>query len=160
MVSLLRLLVKKQDFDHSLYAFGLALFIKYFAIDLPSVILEPVNILGVAAIPVMITVLGFQLGSGIETQNLQMLIWAVISRLILAVPIYLLATVIMGVDGIAQGAVIVIGAMPSAVFTIILADEFDAKPRFVTSSVVVSTAASMVTLTVVITLINDVIGVG
>jgi len=138
----------------------LALFIKYFAIDLPSVILEPVNILGVAAIPVMITVLGFQLGSGIETQNLQMLIWAVISRLILAVPIYLLATVIMGVDGIAQGAVIVIGAMPSAVFTIILADEFDAKPRFVTSSVVVSTAASMVTLTVVITLINDVIGVG
>ena len=123
-------------------------------------ILEPVNILGVAAIPVMITVLGFQLGSGIETQNLQMLIWAVISRLILAVPIYLLATVIMGVDGIAQGAVIVIGAMPSAVFTIILADEFDAKPRFVTSSVVVSTAASMVTLTVVITLINDVIGVG
>jgi hypothetical protein len=143
-----------------LYAFGLALFIKYFAIDLPSVILEPVNILGAAAIPVMITVLGFQLGSGIETQNLQMLIWAVISRLILAVPIYLLATVIMGVDGIAQGAVIVIGAMPSAVFTIILADEFDAKPRFVTSSVVVSTAASMVTLTVVITLINDVIGVG
>jgi hypothetical protein len=138
----------------------LALFIKYFAIDLPSVILEPVNILGAAAIPVMITVLGFQLGSGIETQNLQMLIWAVISRLILAVPIYLLATVIMGVDGIAQGAVIVIGAMPSAVFTIILADEFDAKPRFVTSSVVVSTAASMVTLTVVITLINDVIGVG
>jgi len=124
------------------------------------VILEPVNILGAAAIPVMITVLGFQLGSGIETQNLQMLIWAVISRLILAVPIYLLATVIMGVDGIAQGAVIVIGAMPSAVFTIILADEFDAKPRFVTSSVVVSTAASMVTLTVVITLINDVIGVG
>ncbi len=123
-------------------------------------ILEPVNILGAAAIPVMITVLGFQLGSGIETQNLQMLIWAVISRLILAVPIYLLATVIMGVDGIAQGAVIVIGAMPSAVFTIILADEFDAKPRFVTSSVVVSTAASMVTLTVVITLINDVIGVG
>ena len=138
----------------TMYAFGLAMVIKYFAIELPAVVLEPVSILGAAAIPVMITVLGFQLGSGVETQSRMMLILAVGSRLIVAVPVYLLATILMGLEGITQGAVIVIGAMPSAVFTTILADEFGANPRFVTSSVVVSTAVSMVSLTVLVTLIK------
>ena len=139
----------------TMYAFGLALLVKYLGISLPVVILEPVSILGAAAIPVMITVLGFQLGSGVETQNLRMLFMAVIGRLIVAVPIYMVATVLMGLSGITQGAVIVIGAMPSAVFTTILADEFGANPRFVTSSVVLSTAASVVTLTILVTLIRD-----
>ena len=139
----------------TMYAFGLALVVKYLGIALPAVVLEPVSILGAAAIPVMITVLGFQLGSGVETQNLRMLFMAVASRLIFAVPIYLVATLLLGLSGVTQGAIIVIGAMPSAVFTTILADEFGANPRFVTSSVVVSTAASVVSLTVLITLIRD-----
>ena len=144
----------------TMYAFGLAIFVKYLDIDLPAVLLEPVNILGAAAIPVMITVLGFQLGSGVETQSRKMLLMAVVGRLIVAVPIYLGVTLLMGLSGITQGAVIVIGAMPSAVFTTILADEFGANPRFVTSSVVVSTGASVVSLTILITLIRDGILVG
>lgn len=139
----------------TMYAFGLALAIKFFAIELPSVILEPASILGAAAIPVMITVLGFQLGSGVETQNRMMLTLAVGSRLIFAVPLYLAATTLMGLEGITQGAIIVIGAMPSAVFTTILADEFGANPRFVTSSVAVSTAVSMVSLTILVTFIKS-----
>jgi hypothetical protein len=45
-----------------------------------------------------------------------------------------------------------LAAMPSAVLMVILAIEFDARPRFVSTVVAGTTLASMVTLTVLLSL--------
>ena len=65
---------------------------------------------------------------------------------------------LLGLDGVVQQTVIVVAAMPTAVFTTILATEFDAEPRFVSSAVVMSTFASIGTLTVLITLLQTWLG--
>ena len=60
----------------------------------------------------------------------------------------------LGLTGAAQQTVIVVAAMPTAVFTTLLATEFRAEPRFVTSAVIASTVASLGTLTVLVTLLQ------
>ena len=47
--------------------------------------------------------------------------------------------------------------MPTAVFTTILATEFKAEPRFVTSAVIASTVLSLLTLTALIFLLQDIL---
>ena len=49
-------------------------------------------------------------------------------------------------------------AAPTAVFTTILATEFDTNPKFVTSAVVVSTLVSVGTPMVLITLLRELLG--
>ncbi len=49
--------------------------------------------------------------------------------------------------------VVLEAAMPAAVYCVILANEFDAEPALATSVVVVSTLASVLTLTVLLSYI-------
>ncbi|MBI4311098.1 MAG: transporter, partial [Chloroflexi bacterium] len=55
-----------------------------------------------------------------------------------------------GISGVTQQVIVVLSGMPTAVHTIILATEFEARPNQVTSTVALSTAASLVTLTLLI----------
>ena len=48
----------------------------------------------------------------------------------------------------------VVSAMPTAVFTTILATQFQAKPAFVTNAVVLGTLLSLLTLTALITVVE------
>ena len=51
---------------------------------------------------------------------------------------------------------IVMAAMPTAVFTTLLATQYNANPKLVSSVVVVSSVASILTLTVVIRLVQGI----
>ena len=120
--------------------------------DLPIVLSQPVDLLAGAAIPAMLLVLGFQLGEGIRWGELPSLGASMVLRLVVAPPLAYLATVVLGLGGVAQQGVVIVAAMPTAVFTIILAGQFGSNPRFITASVMASTLASIGTLTVVVTL--------
>jgi len=141
----------------AVYAVAAAFLVSGFGWDLPVVISEPIRLLSGAAIPVMLMVLGFQLGAGVEVQQARSMATAVFLRLVVSVPLAYLATLAFGLEGLAQGAVIIVGAMPTAIFTTILATEFKANPRFLTGVVVAGTAISVVTLTVVITIVRDLV---
>jgi malate permease and related proteins len=67
-------------------------------------------------------------------------------------------TLLLGLEGVAQQTIIAVSAMPTAVFTTILATEFRAEPRFVTSAVISSTVLSLLTLTVIITVLQTWLG--
>jgi predicted permease len=54
---------------------------------------------------------------------------------------------LIGVQGTARQAAVILSSMPVAVVTTILAVEFDVTPAFVTSAVFVSTLLSPLTLT-------------
>ena len=123
-------------------------------IELPVTFAAPVATLAAAAVPAMLVVLGLQLQQAVGRDDLVDTAAANAFKLLLAPVIAYLATLALGVDGIPQKTIVVLAAMPTAVITIILAMEFDARPQFVTRAVVTSTLASVATLTVLVALIR------
>jgi predicted permease len=142
----------------TLYALLAGLSIMVLKIDVPSIIAEPTRLLGQAAIPTMLVVLGLQMANGVNFHDWPSITIALVLRLAVAAPIAYGITLLLGIEGVAQQAVIIIGAMPAAVFTTVLATEFHAKPQFVTATVVSSTLVSLVTLTGVITVVQNTLG--
>jgi predicted permease len=142
----------------TLYAVPVALVMRLADWDLPFTLARPIEMLADATIPVMLIVLGFQLSQGIDWGRWRSLVSSGVLRLALAAGAAYIVTLIVGLEGTAQQTVVLVAAMPTAVFTTILATEFDAEPKFVTSAVVISTLASIATLTVLITLLRDVLG--
>jgi len=55
---------------------------------------------------------------------------------------------------VARDVMIIGASMPTAVFTILTATQFNARPRFVSDVVVVSTLASIVTVTAVLAVLS------
>ncbi|MSQ22925.1 MAG: AEC family transporter [Dehalococcoidia bacterium] len=138
-----------------LYAMAAALVLLALGWHLPTTLAKPIELLSNAALPAMLLVLGFQLGSGLDLRPWGGLLAASFIRLTAGALLAYLVTLPLGLTGVDQQVIIVGMAMPTAVFTTIVATEFDANPRFVTSAVVTSTLASLLTLTVVITKVQD-----
>lgn len=119
-------------------------------VDLPSVITESTNTLGDAAVPVMLVVLGLQLSRDQSTGGLRHVALSVVIRLVGGpATAWLLATA-LGLDGLTRNTLVVLGGMPAAVYTTILATQYGTRPPLVTRTVVLGTLASVVTLTVLI----------
>ena len=138
-----------------LYAAAAGLAVSGFDVELPVTIAAPAESLAGAAVPVMLVVLGLQLGRGLGGRgDLVDTGAAAVLRLAAGPAIALGATYLLGIDGMTQRVLIVLGGMPTAVFATILATEFSARPQFVTRSVVTSTLLSVLTLTVLITLVR------
>lgn len=122
---------------------------------LPPAVARPIDLLGSAAIPSMLLVLGMQFEKGALPERPGLVAAAAGLALVGAPLIGILLAAVLGLHGIARQAVIVESAMPSAVITTILALEFDVAPRFVTSVVVVTTLASPVTVSLLIALLKS-----
>ena len=132
--------------------FGLA--VNLLELQLPTPIAEPARILGNAAVPSMLMVLGIQLATRFSLEDVGSLSAAVFLRLVVSAGAGYLLTLALGIDGLLQQVLVVVSAMPTAVFTTILATQFQAKPSFVTNGVVLGTLLSLVTLTVLITVVE------
>lgn len=124
-------------------------------IDLPTAVTRPVELLGAAAIPSMLLVLGMQFERGVRVERPGLVVLASGLALIGSPLIGFLLAWAMGLTGLAREAVLVESGMPSAVITTIIALEFDVDPRFVTSVVVVTTLASPFTVSVLIALLQS-----
>jgi len=115
----------------------------------PAPIDRATNLLGQAAIPVMLMLLGLQLAS-IKTfprARLGLIGLAAVSQLLLAPLATLGLASALQVSGVTLQAVVVESAMPTAVITTILAVEYDLDATLVSGTVVLSTLLSPLTLT-------------
>lgn len=121
--------------------------------ELPRPILGSLGLLADGLIPVMLLALGGQLAEMRRVDHLREAVVASGIRLLVAPAAAALFAAWMGVAGIAREVGIIQAAMPAAVFTAIIAMEHDLEPGFVTSVVVVSKVASLVTLTIVLGLV-------
>lgn len=119
-------------------------------LDLPAVITESTDTLGDAAVPVMLVVLGLQLGRDRPAGGLPEVTLATAVRLLGGPAVAWLLATAVGLDGLTRDTLVVLGGMPAAVYTTILATQFDIRPPLVTRTVVLSTLASVATLTVLI----------
>lgn len=120
----------------------------------PPIVMRPIRLLGNAAIPVMLLVLGMQLERAVKPERPRLVALAVGLRLIVSALIGLFLAPVLGLDGFARQGGIIQTAMPVAVVTTILAVEFQVEPAFVTSVVFLSTILSPLTLTPLIALLK------
>ena len=137
----------------AVYAIPLALTVRSLGITLPAPISRPIALLGAAAVPVMLLILGMQIGSGRAITHRGLLAACVGLRLVLAPLAAWLIAPYFGLEGLARQVGVLESAMPTAVMSTIIAIEFDVEPAFVTGVVLVTTLLSPLTLTPLIALL-------
>lgn len=121
--------------------------------ELPLFAARVVGLLADAMIPVMLLTLGVQLAGMRRFRFGADVAVGTGLRLVAAPLLAAAAAAVVGLEGDPAGVTIVQSAMPAAVFTALIALEHDLEPDLVTATVLVSTLASAVTLTVVLALV-------
>ena len=112
-----------------------------------------IGLLAAAMIPVMLVALGVQLASSTGLR-LEKDVWLVSAVRLLGGPaIAALLAFLFGVEDVSRATAIIQSGMPAAVLTSIIALEYDLLPDFVTSTVLFSTLASVLTLTLLLALV-------
>lgn len=105
---------------------------------------------GRAAVPIMLLLLGIQLGRNSLGRDLKRVSVATFLRLVLAPFLSLIFASVVGLGGDTRRACVLEASMPTAVNAIVLSLEFDVLPSFVTGVVFLSTILSPITLTLLI----------
>jgi predicted permease len=130
-----------------------ALLFNSLAIELPSLLTRPVALLAGALIPTMLVALGVQLANaGVPRPDFDMLASSAI-RLIVGPLLAIALARPFGLIGIEGSIGIIQASMPAAVLASIIAVENDLLPTFVIATVLFSTLASLVTLTIVLSIL-------
>jgi malate permease and related proteins len=130
-----------------LYAALAAIAVLASGITVPATVMRPVGLLGNAALPCMMLIMGIQLGQTTRLENVRPIAVATATTLVIAPTFAFLLSHAIGLDPSAQQAVVLQAAMPGAVATTILAVEYDTVPAFVTTAVFVATVLSPFTIT-------------
>jgi predicted permease len=128
------------------YALLLAGLVRLDVLPVPSPILKATLILGQGAVPLMLLILGTQLSSVQMRGNWRLVGLVSAVRLLLAPFIAISLAGLMGLTGLTHQVSIIEASMPSAVFTTILAIEFDLTLDLITGVVFVTTLISPATL--------------
>ncbi|MEM7273846.1 MAG: AEC family transporter [Actinomycetota bacterium] len=132
---------------------GLALVVNLAGIDVPLLAERSIGLLAGALIPVMLLTLGIQLvAAGRPTWSPDLGV-IMVAKLAVAPLAAAAAGRAVGLDGDVLAAVVIQSAMPPAVFCAVVAAENDLEPARVTSAVVLTTVASVLTLPIVLLLV-------
>jgi hypothetical protein len=138
----------------AVYAVILAVVVYTLNINVPDPLMRGIEITGAGAIPVMLIVLGMQIADVKSFEGVWVSIPASLARLLVSPFIAVLIAGLIGLTGLSRSTSIIEASMPTAVFTTILATEFNVRPGLVTSTVAISTLLSAITLPLVITLLE------
>lgn len=131
-----------------IYAMVVGLAVNALGIMVPAMIFDPLKLVGDSLVPFLLVVLGMQLASVSVRGNLRMATVATALRLGVAGLISLPIANLMGLQGVTRQAMILENSMPTAIFGVALAQEFDTAPDLITTVILISTLASMFTLTI------------
>jgi predicted permease len=137
-----------------LYAAVLGLVVNFAGITVPAPLLKATDLAGKAAVPVMLLVLGMQLASARVGEELKFVSVGAILKLFVAPMVALGFAGLLRLSGLPWQIAILETAMPTAVSTVIISQEFEASPAFTSSMVLVTTVLSVATLTGALALIS------
>ncbi|AQQ55132.1 hypothetical protein B0X71_14040 [Planococcus lenghuensis] len=132
----------------------LALGLKIFAIPVPGAIENATGLLGQAAIPLMLMLLGITLAS-IQLKSVIRFIGTATLFKLVAFPVlaFLLLLVIYPADALESKVLLVAAATPTAATTTLLAIKFGMNPDMVSSAMFVSTVVSVITIPVLLVIL-------
>ncbi|MYE27703.1 MAG: hypothetical protein F4X87_10930 [Chloroflexi bacterium] len=138
------------------YALALALALKTAGIgELPPALSRPSPRRGGAALPLMLVLLGLQLGGFRKPDRWRLLLSGAAIRLLLAPLVAIAFASLLSLDGAARFAFILQAGMPTAVLTLILAYEFDTDRDLALNLIMTTTLLSPISLTVLIYLLQN-----
>ncbi|MFD1039769.1 AEC family transporter [Virgibacillus byunsanensis] len=136
------------------YAAILAFVLQAIPWEIPSAAYSTLTMVGDAAIPLMMVMLGMQLASITSLNfNWQVISSAVVTRMLLSPALAFLFIWIIPVDPIIGSVIVIVAAMPSAATTTMFAIEFDTEPDLVSSITLVTTLISIVSVTVLLNIL-------
>ncbi len=122
-------------------------------VAVPLGLARAIELIADALIPIMLLTLGVQL-AGMGRPRISRDVTAISALRLLAGPaLALLLAAPFGLTGIERAAGVIQASMPAAVLTSLIALEYDLLPDFVTTTVLFSTLASALTLTLVLALL-------
>ncbi len=113
-----------------------------------------ITLVGEATLPMMLIVLGLQLGTGVRFEAPGLIAITTGLRLIVSPLVAYGLGLALGLSGVSLAVGVMVSGMPTAVHTTITALEFNSRPDLVVGVVVASSVASLVTLSVLLTLLT------
>jgi hypothetical protein len=137
-----------------IHATVLAFLVKAFGWILPEFVLRPVELLGQAAVPVMLSLLGMQLARVNAVSSWGFATLATALRLLVAPLVGVALVVLLGIDGLARKVLILQTSTPSAVLTLLYSVRYNTRPDLVAGTILLSTLLSAVSLTVILYLLG------
>lgn len=145
------------------HAVVVALVVRWLSLAPPtdSAFMETVKLTGDAAIPVMLLLLGIQLADSTGGGTVRRVLPAVELKLLVAPVLALGVALLVGLDGPVGRVFVLECAMPAAITPLMFAIEFEGETAglsaadYVSTAILVSTAASLGTLTVLIAVLQS-----
>ncbi len=140
-----------------LYATILGLIFNLGNLTVPATLAKAIHLVGQAAVPSMLLVLGVQLAETFRSRQRWVHLTALgaltVLRLVIAPALAWLFAGLVGLNGLARDVSVLETAMPTAVMTTILATEFDSDAPFAALGVMVTTLLSLPTVTILLNLL-------
>jgi len=139
----------------AVYAAPLGILAHQFNWTLPLPLDRALELLSRAAVPTMLTVLGLQLAVlPLDRRHWQLMGLASSLRLIAAPLLALALALPLGLTGLARQVGVVETAVPTAVMASIIAGRYDTEPNLVAGTIMVTSLASLVTVTLLLSWIS------
>jgi predicted permease len=132
-----------------IYAVVLALVLNVSGVVLPDLVTKSFGLVGSAAVPLMLIVLGMTIG-GLRFTHIPATLVASVIRMGGGFGLGLLAVWAFGLTGIPRAVVLFEAAMPSAIFVSVLATRYKNEAELVSSVVLATTVMSIVVIPVLI----------
>jgi malate permease and related proteins len=136
-----------------LYAIGAGIVIKVLDWPLPAPVAKASQLLASGSVAVLLLLAGLQLARLRPRAEAGATVLATFVRLVVAPAVAWLTGRAVGLEGLALSVAVLQASMPTAVIAALWAIEFDTRPALVTATVVFSTLASVITLTVLLTML-------
>ncbi|MEH7238173.1 AEC family transporter [Bacillus sp. JJ1562] len=130
-----------------LYGVYLGVLLQLLHVELPTTIVDSVSLVGSAAIPTIMLVLGMQLAE-IKPQKFEYKYLSVVSliRMVAAPLIATVLVIFMPVSDVIKSVFILLAAMPVAANVTMLAVQFDVKPNLISLTTLITTLISLLTI--------------
>ncbi len=136
------------------YAAVVGLALNLSGITPPDALSKAAHLLGQASVPAMLVLLALSLVGAIRDRHYRVNVPALgavaVARLVIAPLMATGIAALIGLQGLTRDVTILQNAMPTAVITTILATEFDSDPPFAALAVLVTTLASLFTVTLLL----------
>lgn len=139
------------------YALVLGLIVNFGNIEIPLPLFRAIDILADAAIPGMMVLLGLSLAYAQIRGRIGTIMLASGARLIIAPMIALPIALLFGLQGVTFNVAVIESSMPTAVVASAFALQFGSDAEFTASVTLVSTVASIITLSILLVMLGGVV---
>ena len=132
---------------HSIIA---ASIVRYFNINIPELIMKPIVLIGDAAIPALLMLLGMQLARTKITESIKPVFSSVFLRLIISPVMAIVLCKLLNITGLPAKVLIIQTSTPSAIIPLLYAVNYDTKPDIVSATIFISTLLSAATISILL----------